>query len=107
MAFLLKQPGFFFTAQDLNSFVSCAFETEWFAGLKALLTSPSAQFLFTASQTFEEQKAFVERIVRTVAVIPEVKLRKQCWAGVVEEVLTRRPFTKHMALYLMEVGSAG
>lgn len=49
LTFLMKQPGFFFTSQDMNSFIKYAFGDNWLAGLKAFLVSKSAKFFFLSA----------------------------------------------------------
>jgi len=73
-------------------------------GLKALLGSPTAHFLFTAILNLDEQRIFVESIIKSVMDIEDPKLRKAFWLGIMEDVLANKPFAKLLSLILLESG---
>jgi hypothetical protein len=49
-----------------------------------------------------EQGGLLSRIIRACMEIEDVKIKKHFWNQIVEEVLTRRPFTRHLSLLLLE-----
>jgi len=101
VSFLARHDGFVVSAQDLNSFVSMALSDRWLPGLKAFLQSAAAQFAFQALP-FEEQRILVERVCKYIADVDDAKTRKSLAIGVVEEVLTKKPFNRHMVSVLIE-----
>jgi hypothetical protein len=73
-------------------------------GLKALLGSPTAHFVFTAVLNLDEQRIFVESVIKFVMDIEDAKLRKAFWLGIMEDVLAKKPFAKWLSLILLESG---
>lgn len=72
---LLKNEGFVLTKTDFNSFVSLALKRKWSAGLRTFLSSPAVHFFFT-TLTVDEQKIFVERVVKFINDMQDVKTKK-------------------------------
>jgi hypothetical protein len=101
LSFLTRHDGFVISAQDLNSFINMTLADRWLAGLKTFLQSPAAHFAFSA-MPFEEQRILVERLCKHIADIDDIKTRKSFVTGVVEEVLTKRPYNRHMLFVLIE-----
>jgi hypothetical protein len=87
----------------LNSFLSFAFDDQWLHGLKTFLSSPSAHFLFT-SLSFDEQSNLMTRMLRACSELEDSKVKRHFWQGIVEEVISKRPYAKHLALYMLEKG---
>jgi hypothetical protein len=101
LSFLTRQDGFYITTQDLNSFVNMTLAEKWLAGTKTFLQSPAAQFVFQ-TQTFDEQKFMVERILKQISDIEDSKVKRAFITGIIEEVLTKKPYNKHLVLNLIE-----
>ena len=60
---------------------------------------------------FEEQRIFVERLVKNILDIEDAKIRKTYFISLVEDCLSKKPFAKHLVPVLIEkvavlVGSA-
>ena len=101
LTFLLKQGGFVFGSGDLHSFVSYALNERWLQGLKVFLTALTTQFFFSALP-FNDQRILVERLISAVQDIEDAKVRKSCALALVEDILSKKPFTKHLTLALLE-----
>lgn len=102
LAYLLKQPGFVMTAQDFNSFISYAFQELWLNGVKTFLQSHAAHFYFQNAFHFDEQRIFIERVIKSIIEFQDIKQKRLFWHGVIEDILTRKPYVKHLALFLLE-----
>ena len=102
LSFLLRQPGLHFSSQDLNSFITYAIEDQWITGLKTFMQSSAAHFVFAATLEHSEQSNLLSRILRACYEIEDAKIKKHFWTQIVEEVLTRRPYAKHLAMHLLD-----
>ena len=94
LAFLLKQDSFIFTARDLCSFVAMALARNWIAGLKNILWSTAAHITLQ-SQSFEQQTEFVASLLDKVD-------QEQHFKPLIEETLSKRPYSKHLILTLIQ-----
>ena len=101
LTYLLKQPSFMMTSQDFNSFVVYAQNENWLQGLKAFLSSRSVHFLFQSLLQYGEQKLFIQRALTSIMGIQDSKLKRVYHTAIVEEILTKRPYTKLLALMLL------
>jgi hypothetical protein len=100
LSFLLKQEGFFFHSYDFNSFVVQSLYEGWHIGLRTFLFSNAAQFNFSGLP-WEAQRAIVDRIFRVIGEMDEPKLRHSYVSSILEETITKRPYSKHLALLLL------
>ena len=101
LTFLLKQEGFSFTTQDMNSFVEYAFNDRWLAGLKSFYTSPTTHHIFSMMKV-PDQRSFVEKTIRYIADLEDAKTRKTYSIGIFEETLTKQPYAEHVTMALLE-----
>lgn len=92
---------FVITTTDLVSFITLSLNDKWLPGVKTFLQSETAQFYFQ-SLSFDEQKLLVERIVKNINDIEDQYQRKQFIQNVINECLTRRPYSKHLFVSLIE-----
>lgn len=99
LEFLLKQEGFVINKTDFNSFVSYCLSNKWVAGLKAFLSSPVGHFYFT-TLSVDEQKILVERTVKYIGDIEDIKVKKAFYTAIVEGIFTHRPYAKDLVLVL-------
>ena len=51
--------------------------------------------------TFDEQKLLIEKIIKSVEGIEDVKVRKTYSIGLVEDILTKRPYTKPITIVML------
>jgi hypothetical protein len=52
--------------------------------------------------SFEEQRLFVERIVKFISDLEDAVQKRQYISNIIEECLTRRPYSKHLVCVLIE-----
>ena len=50
---------------------------------------------------FDEQKILIERIIKSVEGIEDVKLRKNYSIGIVEDIITKKPYTKPITIVML------
>jgi hypothetical protein len=86
--------------------VSQCLYNNWVNGLKIFLSAPSVHFYFT-TLSFDEQKILVERVVKFIGDIDDVKTKKLFVAAIVEGVFTHRPYVKDLVLALADIGATG
>jgi hypothetical protein len=101
LQFIVKRDDFVLQYKDLNSFVMAALMNKWQLGLKTLLQSDPAQFLFS-SLDFEEQKEFVKFILEKIQDLDSTKTVRLYESGLIEDCLARRPYARQLALVLLE-----
>lgn len=99
--FLLKQPGFVLTERDFRSFYQQAFNDKWLGGLKSFFSSPTAQFYFQTLSP-SEQKNTIVNIINSIYDVEDVKLRKNFAIGLTEDILTKKPYTKLLAMLMLD-----
>lgn len=51
---------------------------------------------------FDEQKLFVERIVKYISDIEEINTKKSLISNLIDECLSRKPYSKHLLVALVE-----
>lgn len=73
------------------------------AGLKSFLSSNAVHFYFT-TLSFDEQKIFVERVVKFIFDMEDVKSKKAFSTTIVEGIFTHRPYAKDLVLVMLENG---
>jgi hypothetical protein len=101
LGYVLKQTGLVITHQDFNSFVRQSLVENWTTGLRTFLHSNAVQFFFT-SLLWDEQRYAIDRIIRDIQAVGDEKHRQALQVNIVEETLTKRPYSKHLAILLFE-----
>ena len=102
--YLTKQASFSLKMKDLHNFTEQAIRDKWAQGAKALLASVPAVLAYQALE-YQGQHQFMEGIFRLVQDIEDLKLRRIYSLALVEDVLTKRPFSKVLALTLLNLNS--
>lgn len=92
----------------MQTFVSKAVSDKWAQGAKALLSSLPA-FIAYQSQSYQSQHAFIvsdiDSVIKTATAVEDPKLRRVTSIALVEDVLTKRPYSKVLALTLLNPSS--
>lgn len=65
------------------------------------MASSTTHFVFTTLRS-DEQKIFIDSLVSSIVFLEDVKVRKNYSISVVEEILTKKPFTKTFTQSLLE-----
>jgi hypothetical protein len=102
--YLTKQASLSLKTKDLHNFIEQAIRDKWVQGAKALLTSVPALLAYQALE-YQGQHQFMEGIFTLVQSIEDLKLRRIYSLALVEDVLTKRPFSKVLALTLLNLTS--
>ena len=89
----------------MESFVQWAIRDKWLQGAKSLLTSAATQVAFQ-STSVRKQTIFLENVLKVVSEIEDLKQRRNFSITLVEDILTKRPFTKYVAFLLLAGNSA-
>lgn len=74
---------------------------KWLGGLKTFLSSPALHFV-VSTLSFDEQKNLLERISKSIADIDDEKTRKNYTIAIVEDIFTKKPFTRLITILLLE-----
>ncbi|CDW87252.1 UNKNOWN [Stylonychia lemnae] len=99
---LLKGDHILLSYQDCLSFINWSVRENFLLGLKIFLTSPSVHFYY---QTFthENQRELIHAILKAVLYQTEnAELKKTQFHSLVEEQLTKRPYSQMLTLLFME-----
>jgi hypothetical protein len=102
--FLTKQPSFSLKTKDLHNFTEQAITDKWHQGAKSLLSSLPA-FLAYQGLEYQAQHHSIDSIITLVQDIQDLKLRRVFSLALVEDVLTKRPYSKVLALTLLNLTS--
>ena len=94
------------THHELNSFITYSINESWLPGLKAFLQSTTTHFFFL-SMNFDEQKIFIERIIKLIKDVQDLKVKRSFFMNIIEDIMTKRPYVKHFTLHLLEGGFMG
>lgn len=84
--------------------MSLALYNRWITGLKTFLGSHAVHFFFTTMNA-DEQKIFVERVVKFIYDMDDVKNKKTFATQIIEGVFSHRPYAKDLVLVMLETGA--